>query len=87
MNISLLASVAMLFLVLGAVPSIQSLIKNRKSLSGFNTIGVLSILIGQSLYTVYFLLLQDYVTTLLTIPLVGYWMLVLIFLVKNKELK
>ena len=87
MNTSLLASFAMLFLVIGTVPSILSLVKDRKGLSGFNTIGVLSILIGQLLYTIYFLLLQDYMTTLLTIPLVGYWGLVLIFLVKNKDKK
>ena len=87
MEITLLANIAMSLLVLGSVPSIISAIRNRNNLYGFSTIGALIILIGQTMYSAYFLVLQDYVTVLLSVPLMFYWGFIVIFSNKNRVFK
>lgn len=83
MSVLMLANFGMLFLLLGTLPSILSAIKSRNNLSGFNVFGALFIIIGQSLYSLYFVMLGDYITTLLSLPLIVYWVLVIIFSIKK----
>ena len=68
----------MLALVIGTIPSIISALKNRKNLVAFSTIGSIGILIGQLIYLGYFMILQDYLTSILSIPLIIFWLSVLI---------
>ena len=85
MTMQILASLAMMSLVIGTLPSIRSAVKNRNNLSGFSKVGALVILFGQVLYTTYFLLLQDYLTTLLSVPLITYWVFIVIFSTKGEN--
>lgn len=78
MDISLIANLGMLALVIGTIPSIISALKNRKNLVAFSTIGSIGILIGQLIYLGYFMILQDYLTSILSIPLIIFWLSVLI---------
>jgi hypothetical protein len=73
----------MFFLLFGTIPAFKAIIKNRFDLKGFSLFNI-GILIGQSLYTVYFAALGDYFTVVLSIPLVIYWVLVLTFLIRMR---
>lgn len=79
----LLANLGMLSLVIGTIPSIWSAIKNRNNLRGFSMLGAIGVMVGQSIYFVYFMLLNDYLTTMLSVPLLIYWAIVLIYTLKD----
>ena len=83
-DMNLLANIGMLWLVIGTIPSIYSVLKNRRNLQGFSIIGSLGILIGQSTYLYYFILLNDIITSILSIPLIMFWLIVLLFSFRAK---
>lgn len=84
MDLVILSNLAMFSLVIGTMPAFVSLIKSRTNLRGFSLIGTLGLLIGQTLYLIYFGLYEDYITMALCMPLVTYWILVLYFLIRKK---
>ena len=84
MDLTLLSNLAMFSLVIGTIPAYLALIKERNDLKGFSLLGVIGIFMGQLLFTIFFFLSNDYLTTILAFPLVVYWILVLYFLIKTK---
>jgi hypothetical protein len=84
MDLTILSNIAMFSLVIGTLPAFYTLIKERKKLKGFSLIMAIGVFIGQSLFTVFFFLSNDYLTTTLSLPLVAYWVLVLFFLIRGK---
>lgn len=84
MSLNILSNLAMLSLVLGTLPAYVALLKARGNLKGFSLLGTIGIFTGQLLFTIFFFLSNDYLTTALAIPLVIYWTLVLFFLHRSK---
>jgi hypothetical protein len=85
MDINLISNIGMLLLVIGTLPSIIVLLRNRNNLKGFSTIGSVGIASGQAVYLFYFLLLGDYVTSALCVPLVVFWLAVILFKLREKH--
>ena len=81
--IQYLPNIAMFCLLVGTLPSIAKAIKNRTNLIGFSFIGALGLLLGQFLFVIYFAFLGDAITVLFELPLVTYWLLVVIFTKKT----
>ena len=79
MDLNIISNIGMLLLVIGTLPSIAIVIKNRKNLKGFSMIGSIGIAIGQAVYLFYFLLVGDYLTSALSVPLVVFWFAVIFF--------
>jgi hypothetical protein len=84
-NINTLANLAMLSLVIGTLPSIKEALKNRNVLKGFSLFGAFGIAIGQAGYFLYFSIIGDYITTILTTPMITYWLIVIIFVIRGKR--
>ena len=83
MDVNVISNIAMSLLVLGTLPNIAAVIRDRKNLRGFNTLGSVGIFLGQSIYLAYFLLQGDYITSALDIPLMIFWLIVIIFKTNN----
>lgn len=73
MNLTLLSNIAMGLLVIGTIPSIYTAIKKRKQLEGFSLPGSIVILLGQMLYCIYFISLEDFMTAVLMLPMIIFW--------------
>ncbi|MFA5366154.1 MAG: hypothetical protein WC325_13310 [Candidatus Bathyarchaeia archaeon] len=77
--LSWLSTLAMLALVIGTLPSMKAMHKNRHDLSAFSLLGASGIFVGQLMFVVYFGYVGDWLTTLLELPLCAFWLLVIIF--------
>jgi hypothetical protein len=87
-EISLLSNIAVLALFAGTIPSISSLVKNRRCTDSFSTAGSLATIAGQILYLAYFAMVGDWITVALSLPLLAFWVAVLAFKwTKNAEAK
>jgi len=83
-DLVLMSNFGMMSLVIGTIPSIIAAIRNKKNLEGFSLIGALGILTGQTVFLFYFLLLQDIITSVLTLPLISFWAIVIFYKLKTK---
>jgi hypothetical protein len=78
-EISLLSNVAVLALFAGMIPSISSLVKNRRCMDSFSTVGSIATIAGQVLYLAYFAMVGDWITVALSLPMLAFWVAVLVF--------
>jgi hypothetical protein len=83
-SLDLLSNLGMIALFIGTIPSIKTLIKERHNLKAFDIFGSIWIIIGQAIYTAYFMLLGNYITVLFSIPLVIFWVVALIYTIKTR---
>jgi Ca2+/Na+ antiporter len=84
MELSILANIATVALFLGTIPSIRAVVKDRTALKGFSVIGSFSFFLGQLIFVIYFILVGDWVTVILLIPLATFWFLVFSYKVKEQ---
>ena len=83
MDITLLSNFAMFMLFIGTLPSILSAYKSRKNLLAFSLTGSIALVIGQMGYLIYFILIGDYMTSILSTIPTAFWWLVIIYKIES----
>ena len=84
MNIELLFSTANLLYLFGTIFLIRRVIKNRSILKDFDPFGSLINFIGMLVNILALMSLGYYITTIISIPTMIFWMLVSIYSFKDK---
>lgn len=79
----ILSNFNMLMLVIGTLPSILAVIKNRTNLSAYSLLGSAGIFIGQLGYILYFYLIETPIATLLGLVPTAFWAIVLGYKLKQ----
>jgi len=85
MNTELLFSIANLLYLVGTIFLIKRVIKNRDSLKDFDQYGSLINFIGMVINIMALIGLGYYITVMISIPTMLFWMLVSIYSFKNRR--
>jgi len=85
MNASLVSTAGMFIFFVATVPQIRKVVKKRNNLTGYDILGSSLFFIGQSFFAVYFMLVKEYITFLLSIPLSIFWFLALYFTLRGRK--
>jgi hypothetical protein len=84
MDISLLSNLSMFMLMLGTLPSIVAVVKNRRNLSAFSLLGAVGLVIGQTGFLLYFALIGDWLTSGLSVVATVFWWFIMVYKLKEK---
>ena len=79
----LLSYFSMVMLVIGTLPSIVAVIKNRKNLLAYSMLGNIGFMIGQFGYITFFALIGQYLSTALGLVPTTFWVTVVAYKLKN----
>ena len=83
-NASIILTIANLLNFIGSIPLILALFKNRDSLKGYSLFGCSITATSMYLIFIYLMLVWEPLSLILMIPVLGYWTVATIFLVRMK---
>lgn len=84
-DLSLLSTIGMITLLIGTLPNMRAVLKNRYSLDGYSMIGSIAIMIGQFIFAVYFALVGDWLATFISIPMCIFWVIVVAIKISDND--